>query len=128
MNNNVVPVKFVCKYSPPIIGLVYKRKQDDGQKRLYEIHLNNLVFNQDTQQVAQQLFLEHPLVLSEKNISLQQVQKLVENIQQKILNQKDEDDNNIYDNFDEDQQQEKQNKNNNDNDNNFDDISDNDIL
>lgn len=45
---NVVPIRFVAKYQPPIIGIVYKRNTNDTQKRLYEIHLNNLIFHPDT--------------------------------------------------------------------------------
>lgn len=46
MNPNLVPLKFAVRYNPPVIGLVYKTQENQKKKRIYEIHLNELIFEQ----------------------------------------------------------------------------------
>lgn len=40
----IIPLKWVLKFDPPVIGLVYKRHPKDKKRHLYEIRLNNLIF------------------------------------------------------------------------------------
>ncbi|EAR95455.1 hypothetical protein TTHERM_00077590 (macronuclear) [Tetrahymena thermophila SB210] len=80
----LVPLKWVVKYNPAQIGLVYKLNEKDKKKRLYIIDLNDLVMNPDCEKVAKRLFLEHPLYLNKNVVSIQQVALLVHRIQQQL--------------------------------------------
>lgn len=79
------------RYEPPVIGVVYKRKDSDTKKRIYTILLQKVVFNPDAEEAARQLYLEHPHVLNEKSIPLQQVVQLIRKIQAVLGAEQDED-------------------------------------
>jgi hypothetical protein len=51
------------RYEPPIIGVLYKQKVTDPKKKLYKILLNKLIYNTNQEEVAKQLYLEHPHIL-----------------------------------------------------------------
>lgn len=78
----LVALKWVVKYDPPQIGLVYKLNEKDKKRRLYIIELNDLIMVPDPYKVAARLFMEHPLYLNQTVISPDQVAKLVFRIQQ----------------------------------------------
>jgi len=39
----VIPLKFVMKFEPPLIGLMYKRGPKENKKYIYNILLNDLL-------------------------------------------------------------------------------------
>lgn len=69
------------RYEPPVIGIVYKKKDTDTKKRIYTILLQKLVFNPDPMDAARQLYAEHPHILNEKLIPVAQIAQLVKKIQ-----------------------------------------------
>ena len=48
-----MPLYFVVKYETSVIALLYKRNWKEEKKRKYEIHLNNLAYLDDVDQVTQ---------------------------------------------------------------------------
>jgi hypothetical protein len=44
------------RYEPPVIGIVYKKKETDTKRRIYTILLQKLVFHPDPEEAARQLF------------------------------------------------------------------------
>ena len=69
----ICPLRFVVRYNPPSIGLIYKRHQKDDKKRKYEIFLNGLITLPSAEMITKQLFLEHSLILNPDTISFEQV-------------------------------------------------------
>lgn len=53
---------FVIKYDPPVIGLLYKPadKKQSEKKKMYTIHLNQLIFLAEPEDIVESLFQEHP--------------------------------------------------------------------
>jgi hypothetical protein len=49
----------VLKFDPPVIGLLYKRNLKETKKHLYQIHLNNLIFLTNGEDITRQIFYEH---------------------------------------------------------------------
>ncbi|CAD8170569.1 unnamed protein product [Paramecium octaurelia] len=69
----VIPIKWVLKFEPPIIGLVYKQHQKEKKKHLYQISLNNLIFLTNPEDIVNQIIYEHPAYLNRKFIKHEQV-------------------------------------------------------
>jgi hypothetical protein len=40
---NIIPLKFLIKYDPPLIGMLYKRHTREKKKHIYNILLNGLI-------------------------------------------------------------------------------------
>jgi len=72
-NSKVIPLNYVLKYEPPLIGMVYRVHQNDKKKRIYKIYLHGLIYKNDAEAITSQLFQEHPAYLNEKFISKNQV-------------------------------------------------------
>jgi hypothetical protein len=72
-NSKIVPLTYVLKYDPPLIGMVYKTHENDKKKRIYKIYLHGLIYKNNADQITQQLFLEHALHLTGSNIARDQV-------------------------------------------------------
>ena len=69
-----VPLGFVLKYDPPVIGLLYRPKGKAKDKRkMYTIHLNNLIFLAEPEDIVEALFNEHPTFLDPNIIKPEQV-------------------------------------------------------
>ena len=71
----IFPIRFVVRYNPPSIGLIYKRHQGDLKKRKYEIFLNGLITLPNSELIATQLYREHSLILSPEIVPFEQVLK-----------------------------------------------------
>ncbi|KAM3133066.1 hypothetical protein pb186bvf_014783 [Paramecium bursaria] len=75
------PLGFVIKFDPPIIGLVYhpieRNKVNKKKRKVYTIHLNNLIFLVEPEDIVEQLFQEHTDFLDPNIIKPEQVFKLV---------------------------------------------------
>ena len=58
------PLGFVLKYDPPVIGLYYRpngaKGKDKDKRKVYTIHLNNLIFLAEPEDILEALFQEHP--------------------------------------------------------------------
>ncbi|CAK79247.1 unnamed protein product (macronuclear) [Paramecium tetraurelia] len=84
----VIPIKWVLKFEPPIIGLVYKQHQKEKKKHLYQISLNNLIFLTNPEDIVNQIIYEHPVYLNRKFIKHEQliglVRKLLDYKSQKL--------------------------------------------
>jgi hypothetical protein len=52
----------VLKFDPPVIGLLYKpiQAKKSDKKKMYTIHLNNLIFLAEPEDIVEALFTEHP--------------------------------------------------------------------
>jgi hypothetical protein len=53
---NIYPLKFVMKFEPPIIGLLYKRDKNESKKYIYNILLNDLLALPTPEDITKQLF------------------------------------------------------------------------
>ncbi|CAK86745.1 unnamed protein product (macronuclear) [Paramecium tetraurelia] len=75
------PLGFVLKFDPPIIGLLYhpieNKKVNKKKKKCYAIHLNNLIFLVEPEDIVEALFNEHQEFLDPDVVKPQQVYKLV---------------------------------------------------
>ena len=40
----IIPIKFVVKYEPALIGLYYKRHKNEKKSHIYNILLNDLLY------------------------------------------------------------------------------------
>lgn len=49
MPEKIIPLKLVVKFEPPVIGLMYKRNENDKKKHIYNILLNGIINNPDTE-------------------------------------------------------------------------------
>lgn len=62
-----IPLGFVLKFDPPVIGLLYNpvegSRSNTSKKKMYTIHLNNLIFLVEPEDIVEQLFQEHPAFL-----------------------------------------------------------------
>ena len=72
-NMKIIPLKFVLKYNPAVIGIIYKLHEKDSKQRLYKIYLHSLINKGNSQEITQQLFEEHKMHLNKKFISFDQV-------------------------------------------------------
>jgi hypothetical protein len=71
-----IPLGFVLKYDPPVIGLLYRPKgkgKDKDKRKMYTIHLNNLIFLAEPEDIVEALFNEHPAFLDPNIIKPEQV-------------------------------------------------------
>ncbi|CAD8162279.1 unnamed protein product [Paramecium octaurelia] len=75
-----IPLGFVIKYDPPVIGLLYKRSIQENKKKVYNIHLQNLIRLDDEVEITKQLFDEHPEFLDPDIIEPEQVLGLVQKL------------------------------------------------
>ncbi|EAR83495.2 hypothetical protein TTHERM_00925410 (macronuclear) [Tetrahymena thermophila SB210] len=87
-NNPIIPLRLGIKHDPPTLALVYKRKQQDIKERIYSIVLNGLVELSDPKIIALKLFEEHALILNENVIDIDQVEKLVAELQKRYEEKK----------------------------------------
>jgi Fe-S-cluster formation regulator IscX/YfhJ len=85
-NMKIVPLSYVIKVNPAVIGLIYKLHENDNKKRLYKIYLHGLINKTDAEEITEQLFEEHKMHLNKKFVSFDQIQKLV----QKLLDESKE--------------------------------------
>lgn len=69
----IVPLDYVLKYDPPLIGLVYKVNENESKKRLYQIYLRDLILENDAKAITEKLFEEHKLHLNPAYVSPDQV-------------------------------------------------------
>ncbi|KAM3130664.1 hypothetical protein pb186bvf_017256 [Paramecium bursaria] len=88
MLNTIIPIRLAIKYSPPSLGLIYKRNQRDKKKRRYHIQLNQLAYLNDPQEITEQLYSEHPEYINNSNVEYHQVLKLVTLLYEHIQSQK----------------------------------------
>ncbi|CAD8205677.1 unnamed protein product [Paramecium pentaurelia] len=72
-----IPLGFVIKYDPPVIGLLYKRNVQENKKKVYNIHLQNLINLDDEVEITKKLFDEHPEFLDPDIIEPEQVLGLI---------------------------------------------------
>ena len=72
-NMKIIPLKFVLKYNPAVIGIIYKLHENDSKQRLYKIYLHGLINKASSQEITQQLFEEHEMHLNKKFVSFSQV-------------------------------------------------------
>lgn len=72
----VHPIKWVLRYDPAMIGLVYKHHAKEKKKHLYQIFLQNLIFLTNPEDITTQLYYEHPLILNPAVIKTEQVPSL----------------------------------------------------
>ena len=77
ISENIVPLKFVVKFSPPIIGLLYKPNKNENKKHIYNILLNELINIPNPEEITKQLFYEHSIILNPNIINPEQVLYLV---------------------------------------------------
>ena len=68
---NIIPIGFVVKFKPAVLGLVYKRHDKERKKHLYQIHLNNLVYLTQPDHITRQLYFEHPNFLNEMTVKFE---------------------------------------------------------
>ncbi|CAD8193932.1 unnamed protein product [Paramecium pentaurelia] len=88
-----IPLGFVIKYDPPVIGLLYKRSIQENKKKVYNIHLQNLIKLDDEVEITKQLFEEHPEFLDPDIIEPEQVLGLVQRlIEFRQIMERDDDD------------------------------------
>lgn len=76
----ISPLKLVVKYDPPLIGLYYKKKEKTEKKHIYNVLLNSIINLETVEDMAEQIFIEHPVFFNEANVSRQQVQSLLQKI------------------------------------------------
>lgn len=76
-NSKIIPLTYVLKYEPPLIGMVYKLHENDKKKRIYKIYLHGLIYKNNADQITDQLFLEHALHLNTYKVSKGQVHLFV---------------------------------------------------
>jgi len=72
-NSSIIPLTYVLKYEPPVIGMVYRISQNDKKKRIYKIYLHGLIYKNNPEEIVQQLFQEHALYLTGAKVSKDQV-------------------------------------------------------
>lgn len=70
-----VPLGFVLKFDPPVIGLLYNPTEAKlkEKRKMYTIHLNNLIFLAEPEDIVEALFNEHPTYLDPNIIKPEQV-------------------------------------------------------
>lgn len=73
MPQKIIPLKFVLKFVPPVIGLMYKRNLKEKKKHIYNIVLNELINLPSIEEIANKLIFEHWGFLNEDNVKFQQV-------------------------------------------------------
>jgi len=69
----IIPLTYVLKYEPPLIGMVYKNGENDPKKRIYKIYLHGLIYKNDPESITNQLLQEHALQLNGAKVSKEQV-------------------------------------------------------
>jgi len=79
-NMKIIPLTFVLKYNPAVIGVIYRLHENDPKKRLYKIYLHGLINKNNSQEITQQLFEEHKIYLNKKYVSFDQIEKLVQKL------------------------------------------------
>lgn len=71
------PLGFVLKFDPPIIGLLYhpieNKKVNQKKRKCYAIHLNNLIFLVEPEDIVEALFNEHQEFLDPDVVKPEQV-------------------------------------------------------
>jgi hypothetical protein len=66
-------MKFLIKFEPPLIGLMYKRGKSEKKKYIYNILLNDLLTLPTPEDITKQLFIEHSHFLNPQKVSFDQV-------------------------------------------------------
>jgi len=79
-NMKIVPLSYVLKVNPAVIGLIYKLHENENKKRLYKIYLHGLINKTNAKEITEQLFEEHKMHLNRKFVSFEQIQKLVQKL------------------------------------------------
>jgi len=59
MPQKIIPLKFVLKFVPPVIGLMYKSNIKDKKKHIYNIVLNELINLPTIEEITNKLIFEH---------------------------------------------------------------------
>ena len=80
MPPRIYPLKLVVKYDPPLIGLYYKKKEKLEKKHIYNVLLNSIINLETVEEMAEQIFIEHPQFFNEEYVSKTQVQNLLQKI------------------------------------------------
>jgi len=78
--SKIIPLKYVLKFNPAIIGVIYKLHEKDPKKRLYKIYLHGLINKSNSKDITTQLFEEHKMHLNKKFVSFEQIQSLVQKL------------------------------------------------
>ena len=52
MPETIIPLKFVVKFEPPIIGILYKRNEKEKKQHIYNILLNEIINHPNTEEIT----------------------------------------------------------------------------
>ena len=93
-------LKLVLKLDPIQLGVYYTTDASRKQKRLYLIDLQNLLLIGDAQKITEAIYEQHSAIFREDKIPFEQVmnliQKMIEFIQNEIMDDEDMMDSNEY--------------------------------